>query len=196
MDRKVYDSREKFRCVLLWVFDPTYQYQKLIDDLLSKGLDLKQATAVAGPKPSALPDTEMIQRGIDYTFDAGRRGRYPENRFNTKEIAALYTADSPETSISERRYHWFPAAGQDPSFAVFTVKYTGEARDLRPAFVSGRLPFPEDYLECQKYAKETVEKGLSGLVAPSKRRATGSCCVLFRADGIDTGFVIEEGDFA
>lgn len=196
MDRKVYARREKFRCVLLWVFDPAYQYQKIIDDLLSKGLDLKQATAVAGPKPIPLSDAEMIQRGIDYTFDAGRRGRYIENRFNTKDIAALYTADSPETSISERRYHWRPGAGEDPSFAVFTVKYTGEARDLRPAFASGRLPFPDDYSDCQEYAKEAVDKGLSGLVAPSKRRAKGSCCVLFQADKIDAGFVIEEGNFA
>ena len=194
MNTKAYIEREKFRCVLEMSFDPVVGYERKIATLLASGLTRDTAEIVAGMKPTTLLDSEKIERSLAYTFDVARKGAYVEGRFNTSTIAALYTGSDPDCAMAERRHHW--SISQDPALVVFTVKFTGDARDIRAEIVDGTLPFPEDHKVCQTYAADAVASGLAGIAAPSKRHTGSSCCAIFDILSVRVGSVVLTSNFA
>lgn len=177
MRTKPYANREKYRCVLAILFDPSLGYQAQRDELKLLGLTDAEIDAQLGAPPAPMNSTDKILRAIDYTFDVSRRGRYAPLRFNTKDFPALYTAGSQQTAHVERRFHWSPA--EDNRDSYFTVLYSGTARDLRQEIAQDGLTFPDSYTDCQGLAIEAIGATTTGIVAPSKRDIGGNCCALF-----------------
>lgn len=135
----------------------------------------------------------MIYRALKYTFDPARKGRYIANRFNTEDFAALYTGGDSDTAVAERSHHW--DVGQDRAYVVFSVTFTGTARDIRNDVDQGTLTFPAEYGPCQTYAQEAISAGLVAIVAPSKRLHGGSCCALFVHPSVQPAAIVQEGSF-
>ncbi|MBZ9772590.1 RES family NAD+ phosphorylase [Mesorhizobium sp. CO1-1-8] len=193
MRKKRYAGREKFRCVLTILFDPMAGYQAQRDRLSRFGLTEPEIEAQVGDSPSPMSPVAKIARALLYTFDPSRRGSYVPLRFNTKEFPALYTAGSKGTAHIERRHHWKPTEHNRVSY--FTVRYTGEARDLREEIALDALVFPDSYPDCQELAVEAIANSTTGIVAPSKRDPHGSCCALFKAAAVEPGDELRESTF-
>ncbi len=195
MEKRPYKAALKFRCILRLIYDPVYGYSRKREVHVDAGLTEEEIAEEIGQAPAALAAADAIVRTLDYTFDPAR-GLFAPGRFNTESFPALYTAKSPETAEKERRHHWPVFGGVDPAFAVFSVKYTGTALDIRKDVEAETLPFPEEFEGCQPYAAEAMAKKCNGLAAPSKRDPGGSCCAIFDRGAIKANTFEKYGEFS
>jgi hypothetical protein len=193
MKKKPYDSRLKHRCILQIHFDPSYDYKRKADVLRSAGNSEAEIRAIIGNPPIKVDDSSLIARSLNYTFDPSKKGRYHVGRFNDQNFPALYTASDIDTARAERG-HWYKKS-EDAAFVIFTIKFSGVARDIRDDISSGKLPFPDDYVQCQRYAVEAMKAGCDGIAAPSKRDLRGSCCAIFAKDCVVGDNVASRGSF-
>jgi hypothetical protein len=193
-DQKHYAAATKYRCVLRLHFEPAYAHQRKMDEMAESGLTPGEAAVLAGPRPPIQAAEALIDRALSYTFDPSRAGRYVPGRFNTANFSALYTAREASTAEAERRHHWF-AGTQDAPFVVFSISFTGRARDIRPGITAGQLVFPEEYEPTQQYAREAIDAACEAIAAPSKRDLRGSCCAIFRVEAVTPGDVESVGSF-
>jgi hypothetical protein len=196
MPDKLYSNRLKFRCVLTILFDPCARDQERREMRRDAGYTEDEITARLGPPPPRLSAVQLIRRSIEHDFSEDRKGEYRAQRFNTADEPVFYTASDEITATDERQFHWEPKT-EDCRYVVFTVGFSGKARDIRPDVADGVLDFPEDYGPSQIYATEARRQALDAIAAPSKRTtAGGSCCAIFQKRAITPLDLVGEKSFA
>lgn len=199
-ETKPYDRQLKFRCVARYYFDDRYRYQREQRSLQVLGLSPDEIYDELGAPPMKRPAPDEIAASITYTFQDRSKGDYSSGRFNTDEFPALYTAGDSATAFGERHYHWvkdLSVSNPDAGFVIYTVRFTGQLRDIRAAIAAEALPFPDaDYFSCQAVGEAALDDGLDGVVAPSKRVSSGSCCAVFRKGAVEPVDVVEVGTFS
>jgi RES domain len=180
----------------LHVDDRVYRFANLVD---FSGM-LRQMDFQAGEIEEILEflgearDRADARRLLDAPFApkpqlAARR--ITPTRFSDGSLRVFYSSLEPETAEIEV-LHWYVGAalGSAPRIAYYDrliCRFRGQVLDLRPKI--GQWPFltgdgEEAYASCQALGREAAALELSGLLAPSARRASGTNVPVFRRGAV------------
>lgn len=107
------------------------------------------------------------------------------SRFNSGDRGAWYSAFHLTTAQSEVAFHKAVQLAEvgryrdEVRFDDYLADFTGEFHDLRRAKSFTNCLDPVSYVTSQTLAEKLLERGSSGVVYPSVRRARGTCLVCF-----------------
>ena len=126
----------------------------------------------------------------------GEKGH--RTRFSDGDFRVFYSATEAATAKAER-LHWFrrdiekTGGSRTVYFRLFSCRFKGKYKDLRPKIAEWPELVGEDYGFCNALGAEAVEAGLKALLTPSARRAGGANVPVFARDAIsdpDEGVVL------
>ncbi len=115
-----------------------------------------------------------------------------KTRFSDGSVRVFYSAIEPATAQAEISY-WYAKpllSGSNPRevfYRLLECHFEGNIKDLRPHLDS--MPFltaDDGYDECNELAREAVSARLAGLLAPSARKAGGTCLPVFRRESLSS----------
>jgi RES domain len=183
---KKYCDAPKFRAVIWQHFSPTARAQAEREENARKGMT-KEDLDIFFPLPEVEPGApDLIKMSVEWTFSPKRT--IAPGRFHSPKFAALYTAKEPQTAQEELLY--WSSVGHE--FVIYTISFTGEAIDLRPAIDDGSLILPISHGDCQPIGA-VVRKSCDGLAAYSFRYKGGSCCAIFSRESVRPGSIFHRG---
>lgn len=112
-------------------------------------------------------------------------------RYSDGSIRVFYSALERETAEAEVKHHtrkYLTHHATKPRtvyFLRFVCDFNGSGKDLRIKHNDWPwLTHDSDYSKCNDIAREAVEEGLDGLLAPSARRNNGTCLPVFKRTAI------------
>lgn len=131
----------------------------------------------------------LAEDDVAFAFDPPFR----VGRFSDGKHGVFYTALEEETAISELRHHVVKRLqaklSNEAHYMMMSFRVFGNAKDLRP--VQAQMPYLSDQNEnsayplCQALARRAIRHALDLFIAPSARRAAGSCAPVFFSTSVD-----------
>jgi hypothetical protein len=125
-----------------------------------------------------VPHARVINAAFIYAHPQG-------SRFNGADRGAWYTALQLTTAHAEVAFHkavHLAEVGRfedEVDFDDYLADFEGEFHDLRGARRFAACLDPKSYVASQALAERLLERGSSGVVYPSVRRARGTCLACF-----------------
>jgi hypothetical protein len=127
-----------------------------------------------------VPSAHIVNAAFCHAHPSGAR-------FNGPERGAWYAAFELETSRAEVAFHkrteLEEISWHEPetfTFDDYMADFRAEFHDIRPGTGWTRLLDPDTYIASQKWGRQLLAAGSSGIVYPSVRRLKGTCLVCFR----------------
>ena len=108
-------------------------------------------------------------------------------RFNSEDRGAWYAATAIETAHAEAVYHRGKELAEIGAFEtrlemrLYLADFHGDFEDVR---ANPALHHPDSYAESQAYARQLLNRGATGVLYRSVRRAGGECIACFRPSAV------------
>lgn len=201
---KTYQGAEKYRAVAAKYFFPDRRKSAFLESLQVSDVSKKEMYIRYMRMRGHLEDRDisefrseetiafqvyLIGKSLQFTF--GNSDIVP-GRFNTSSFPALYTAKDVNTCEAEYRGNIRHGDPSKFSFVIFTVQFSGRAKDFRPVWFKDRVfSMPSEHKECQ-IVVDKVRREYDAIVAPSARFPEGSCCAIFNKPTVEAGSVVIE----